>query len=181
MKTSRTIVMVSFILVGSFTGCVCSSALKVPEVPGALRPASDQVVFLEAQATGVQIYECTASQDQPPHFEWVFKAPEAELFDRSGIKIGKHFAGPTWESIDGSKVVGEVMAKDSGPDANSIPWLLLSAKTVSGPGTLGKTERIQRVRTVGGKAPGASCESAQEHHVVRVPYKATYYFYSSKP
>jgi len=49
----------------------------------------------------------------------------------AGNKIAKHYAGTTWESNDGSKVVGEVKAKDNGPDPNAIPWLLLSAKSTS--------------------------------------------------
>jgi hypothetical protein len=180
MKTPGTNVIRSLILVGLLIGCASSHAVKMPEVPDALRPAN-QVLFLEALATGVQIYECTASQDQPTHFEWVFKSPEAELFDKSGRKIGKHYAGPTWESIDGSKVVGEVKARDNGPDSNSIPWLLLDAKSVAGAGIFGQTKSIQRVQTVGGKSPSESCGPAQVHQVVRVPYRATYYFYTSMP
>jgi hypothetical protein len=90
------------------------------------------VLSLEAQATDVQIYECNASKTDPTRFEWVFKAPEADLFDSVGRKIGKHYAGPTWESNDGSKVQGEVKARDDGPDANAIPWLLLNAKNTVG-------------------------------------------------
>jgi hypothetical protein len=68
-----------------------------------------------AQASGVQIYDCSASKADPSKFEWVFRAPEADLFDGTGKKIGKHYAGPTWESNDGSKVIGEVKARDDGP------------------------------------------------------------------
>ena len=181
MKTSSSTVIGLLTLVGSLMGCASSSAVETPEVPEALRPPPDQELFLEALATGVQIYECTATQDKPPHFQWVFKAPEAELFDRSGRKIGKHYAGPTWESTDGSKVVGEVKARYGGPDASAIPWLLLSAKSVTGKGTFAQTKSIQRVRTEGGSSPSESCGPAQVRHVVRVPYRATYYFYTSKP
>jgi len=91
-------------------------------------------MVLEARAVGVQIYECTQTSEDPARYEWTFKAPDAELFDSAGRKIGKHYAGPTWESNDGSKVVGEVKARYDGPDSNGIPWLLLSAKTTSGAG-----------------------------------------------
>src|SRR5437016_7647191 len=30
---------------------------------------------------------------------------------RSGRSLGKHYAGPTWESVDGSTVVGEAKAR----------------------------------------------------------------------
>jgi hypothetical protein len=134
-----------------------------------------------ALANGVQIYECAAGKADPARFEWIFKAPEAELADASGTSIGKHYAGPTWESVDGSKVVGEVKARDDGPDGSAIPWLLLSAKSTEGKGVFGKTQTIQRVNTVGGKAPVAGCGSAEAGKVVRTPYRATYYFYVAKP
>ena len=135
-------------------------------------------LMLEAMADGVQIYACEA---QGQGFEWVFKAPEADLFDLSGKKIGKHYAGPTWESNDGSKVVGEVKARDDGPAATAIPWLLLSAKSTSGKGVFSQTQSIQRLYTVGGKAPAGACTRAQLGKEARVPYKATYYFYSARP
>src|SRR6266704_1241294 len=85
------------------------------------------------------------------------KVPEADLFDLSGKKIGKHYAGPTWESNDGSKVVGEVKARDDGPAPTAIPWLLLRAKSTSGNGAFSRTQAIQRLYTVGGQAPAESC------------------------
>jgi hypothetical protein len=129
-------------------------------------------------ATGVQIYECVATKADPTKFEWVFRAPDAELFDTAGRKIGKHYAGPTWEAEDGSKVVAEVKGRDDGPDANAIPWLLLAAKSASGSGSFGRTQVIQRINTVGGKAPAGGCAQAQAGQIARVPYKATYYFYA---
>ena len=57
-----------------------------------------------------------------------------------------HFAGPTWQASDGSKVVGELVAKDAGPDPNAIPWLLLAAKSTQGPGVLARTVSIWEER-----------------------------------
>src|SRR4030095_2926149 len=131
MRMLNACIMGSFSVVALLSGCASSSAVGPPDAPETLRPPADQVLALEALATGVQIYECAANQDQPPRFEWVFKAPEAELFDKAGRKIGKHAAGPTWESPDGSAVVGELKARDGGPDPSAIPWLLLSAKSNS--------------------------------------------------
>jgi len=98
-----------------------------PVIPENLKAPTTQILSLEARAVGVQIYTCNARKDDPTRFEWVFKAPEADLFDTAGKKIGKHYAGPTWEANDGSKVVGELKTKADSPDANAIPWLLLSA------------------------------------------------------
>ena len=111
----------------------------------------------------------------------VFKAPEAELFDGSDKQIGKHYAGPTWEANDGSKVMGAFEALYNSPDTNSIPWLLLKAKSNSGSGVFSHVESIQRVETVGGKAPAEGCGKDQVGKTIRVPYKAIYYFYGAIP
>ncbi len=58
-------------------GCVTSQSVSPPEVPNALRPSADQSLYLEALATGAQIYECSQKSDSA--YDWVFKAPEASL------------------------------------------------------------------------------------------------------
>src|SRR6267142_5077695 len=152
-------------------------ATALPDVPATLHPPAGQVVYLEALATGVQIYECVSKSDKPSTYEWAFRAPEAALADRSGRSLGKHYAGPTWESVDGSTVVGEVKARDPGPNPSAIPWLLLGAKTTTGGGTFGQAKSIQRVQTVGGVAPSGPCNATTAKQVARVPYTASYYFY----
>jgi len=168
-------------LAAVLAGCATSGVDTNPLVPENLKIPAGQTLSLVSPATGVQIYGCSASRTDPAKFEWAFKAPEADLFDLSGKKIGKHYAGPTWESNDGSKVVGEAKARDDGPAATAIPWLLLNAKSTSGSGAFGRTLSIQRLYTVGGKAPAAACGRAQLGRQARVPYKATYYFYVAKP
>ena len=180
MRIRNASVIGSFSVVALLSGCASSPAVKPPDVPEALRPPADQVLALEALATGVQIYECSASQDQPARFEWVFKAPEAELFDRTDRRVGKHYAGPTWESNDGSTVVGELKARDGGPDPSAIPWLLLGAKSHTGTGVFSQVQSIQRLQTVGGKAPSALCSQDNAQQVARVPYEAAYYFYVAR-
>ena len=161
------------------SGCVVSPVLAPPDVPVALRAPAGQSVFLEALASGVQIYVCVPRPDQPSAFEWTFRAPEAVLLDRSGRSLGKHYAGPTWESLDGSTVVGEVKARDPGPSPSAIPWLLLASKAATGTGVFGQTKSIQRVQTVGGVAPSEPCTATNAKQVAKVPYTATYYFYRS--
>jgi hypothetical protein len=138
------------------------------------------VLAFELQATGVQIYECRATKDDPSRFEWVFKAPEADLLDAAGKLVGRHYGGPTWEGADGSKVVGEVKAKDTSFSTGSIPWLLLGAKDTSGVGLFSSVKSIQRLNTTGGAAP-AEATPAQAGREARVPYTATYAFYVNKP
>jgi hypothetical protein len=154
-----------------------AAAAAPPEVSTGLRPPSEAVAFLEVLASGVQIYECTAKTEQPASYEWVFRAPEADLVDTAGRALGTHYAGPTWKSTDGSSVVGQVKARDPGPDVSAIPWLLLSTKSTAGSGMFSESKHIQRVNTVGGVAPTASCGASNAKELARVPYTATYYFY----
>jgi hypothetical protein len=181
MKIVATSVIASASFATLLAGCASTDVGMASTMPENLKVPGTQVLSVVAQANGVQIYECNASKADPTRFEWAFKAPEAELFDSAGKKIGKHYAGPTWESDDGSKVVGEVKARDDGPDANAIPWLLLSAKSAEGSGIFGKTQSVQRVKTVGGKAPVDGCNQAQVGKVARIAYRATYNFYVAKP
>ena len=88
-------------------------------------PPQGAPLLLEVAADGVQVYTCEA-KDQA--FTWVFKAPEANLFDKQGLQVGTHFAGPTWKIGDGA-VIGEVAARADAPAGGAIPWLLLLMMT----------------------------------------------------
>lgn len=151
----------------------------VPGIPPRLQPPAGQVLALSARAQGVQIYICSADVNDPTAWHWALQRPEAELFDAQNHKIGSHFAGPTWEALDGSRIVGEVVARDDGPDADAIPWLLLRVKQRSGRGVLDQVQSIQRAFTVGGMAPVAGCSAAKQGAVHRSPYSASYYFYTA--
>ena len=154
-----------------------NSTLRAPYVVPPLTPPKGEVILFRAFADGVQIYECVAGGNGPM---WAFKGPEADLTDDRSTPIGKHYAGPTWESYDGSKVVGETRARSDAADPNAIPWLLLDAKSKSGDGVLGQVTSIQRTQTVGGKAPAQPCNSTLAGNQVRVAYSAKYYFYEAK-
>jgi hypothetical protein len=145
----------------------------------AVMPPQGAAKFLEVVADGVQIYACEAKGSG---FEWVFKAPAAQLFDKQGRQVGTHFAGPTWKMDDGSAAVGEVIAKVDAPEPDAIPWLLLRAKSHEGSGTLSGAVYIRRAVTKGGSAPHTGCDEAHRSEQARVPYSATYQFFSaSKP
>lgn len=181
MRTSLVLARVFSVAILAASGCASSPTAAPPDVAAPLRPPSGQIVFLEALASGVQIYECTSKADRPATYEWIFRAPEAALVDRSGRSLGTHYAGPTWESTDGSSVIGEVTARDPGTSPSAIPWLLLSAKSTAGAGVFGATKSIQRVQTVGGVAPTDACSASNAKQVARVPYTATYFFYRASP
>lgn len=160
------------------TGCASTEIMQVPLVPANLSVPANQVLALELDASGVQIYTC--SESKPGQFEWTFKAPEADLFDHSGHRIGKHYAGPTWEGVDGSKVIAEVKSRNESPDQNAIPWLLLKAKANEGQGLFSQVASIQRINTAAGKAPQEACNHAKLGSIARIDYRASYYFYTNK-
>lgn len=160
--------------------CAMTPSLPVVTAPESLKAPANQQFAFDYAATGVQIYTCKANKTDATKFEWTFVAPEAELFNRSGNKVGKHYAGPSWESDDGSKVVGEVVSKQDSTDSNAIPWLLLKNKANSGNGVFAGVQSIQRVATVEGKAPTTGCDASKLNTEIRVPYKASYNFFIAK-
>ena len=145
-------------------------------VPEILKVPGDLPRLLRAAARGVQIYVCQPKANDPAAFEWALKAPEADLFDESGAKIGKHYAGPTWEHNDGSKVVGEVVQRSPSPTPGAILWLLLRAKANEGTGKFANVKYVQRLDTKGGVAPGG-CDATAAGTETRVEYSANYDFY----
>ena len=159
----------------------CATAPVSPAIPDALKVPATQTLAQVVEADGVQIYKCQRGTDPVGSYAWVFSAPEAQLTDQAGKPFGHHYAGPTWEAIDGSKVTGEVKARDPGPDSSSIPWLLLTATSAPGPGVLAKTASILRLKTVGGKAPASGCSAETIDQILRVPYRAEYRFYVTRP
>jgi len=164
----------------SLAGCASRKPIPPPDVPPALKVAAGQTLTAALHGTGVQIYECRPSVQDPKRFLWIYQSPAAELADRSGKEIGRHYAGPTWESYDGSTVVGDVLVRDNGPNPAAIQWLLLRAKTNSGKGMFAKTQFIQRLHTIGGLAPTALCDESHAGQRTRVPYSADYYFYARR-
>jgi hypothetical protein len=139
-------------------------------------PAGEQLIF-RVHAKGDQIYVCYGDGGK---FAWTLRAPEAQLFDADGKLFGKHFAGPSWEANDGSRVVGKAVANAPSPDGDSIPWLLVNIVSREGSGVLSRATSIQRINTKGGKAPVSGCDAAYAGKEVRVAYSADYVFYSPK-
>jgi hypothetical protein len=162
-------------LCAAITGCAAA-----PPAPGPLRVPADQTLIKQLHATGVQIYACQPAKNDGSQFEWVFKAPEASLATKGGRIVGKHYAGPTWESSDGSRVVGELLASSPSPAPNSVAWLLLRAKATAGNGLFTHVQFIQRLNVVGGAVPVAGCRREQAGQQLRAAYTADYLFYGAK-
>ena len=180
MKNLLMMIIFQAAVVG-LAACSAASVMKASDIPPPLQVPTNAVLTRQAHAAGVQVYRCSPDKNDAARFEWSLKAPEADLYDHAGNRIGKHFAGPTWEAKDGSRVTGEVAARANGPDPKAIAWLLLNAKSTSGSGTFGNVRFIQRLRTVGGNAPSNGCSQASAGSEVRVPYSAEYWFYIAKP
>jgi hypothetical protein len=142
---------------------VCAATLQVPD-------SLELVSHL--YATGVQIYRWNDTT-------WAAVSPSATLFADAEEEhaVGIHYSGPTWEGLAGSKVVGAVIDKCT-PDANAIPWLILSGTSDGAAGEFQGVTRIQRVNTAGGKAPLTAGGSVGQ--VVSVPYTTEYYFYAPR-
>jgi hypothetical protein len=148
-----------------------------PEVPAVLTvPAGNRLAFY-LDATGQQVYVC---QQTATGHGFVLQAPDADLYKPNGRIAGSHYAGPTWEALDGSTVVA---ARVDGvtPDPSAIAWLLLSAVSHTGQGKMSKVSFIQRLDTTGGLAPTTGCDADHVGLIQGVDYTARYYFYEPTP
>ena len=157
----------------------CSTAMTAPEVPTAIAvPAGHQVV-MTALGAGDLSYECRAKAAVAGEHEWVFVGPTAVLYDSSRAPVGKYYAGPTWESNDGSKVTGKQLAVSPGM-AGAIPLQLVQANPATGSGAMSGVTYIQRINTQGGVAPKDSCNAGAIGTKQTVKYQADYVFYKAR-
>ncbi|MBC7919974.1 MAG: DUF3455 domain-containing protein [Ferruginibacter sp.] len=152
-------------------------------IPDSLRAPDGEVLIASLSATGVQIYEVRRTAADTTRFEWAFVAPQATLYGADGFAVGTHYAGPTWESNDGSTVVGRLQAQVAAPNPRrDIPWLLLASRSNAGEGIFGRVTRVQRLKTLGGRAPDSrKATGATLGKRARIPYQATYLFYVPRP
>lgn len=148
-------------------------------VPQVLVPRSEGKLVDALVARGVQIYACRADAATPAGARWTFVGPRADLFDASGKPAGRHDRGPQWMAGDGSRLLGAVQASADAPQADAIPWLLLSARSVGGEGRFARVTSIQRINTTGGAEPVDACHAGTIGERARVPYTADYLFYAS--
>ncbi|MGA2096373.1 MAG: DUF3455 domain-containing protein [Candidatus Acidiferrum sp.] len=156
---------------------LCSVGAVAQQAPPQIQPPANERLVLQVHAKGFQVYTCKEDVDR---YAWELKGPEAELFDKGGKFFGKHYYGPTWEANDGSKIVGKAAANVPSPDADSIPWLLVTVVDHSGKGALASVTSIQRLNTKGGKALSSGCDNTHAAEELRVPYSADYLFFAPK-
>ncbi|WP_423889668.1 DUF3455 domain-containing protein [Bradyrhizobium sp.] len=145
------------------------SAKAQTALPAAVA-APGETVVLTAHAEGAQVYECKAGADGK--LAWVFREPIATLLV-DGKTVGRHYAGPTWEHVDGSAVIAKAAGNAPGASAADIPWLKLQVTSSRGSGVLTGVTTVQRINTRGGKLEGA-CDKTGTFK--SAPYSAEYVF-----
>src|ERR1700744_1740759 len=137
------------------TGSSMSALAAETPLPDAIA-APGEAIVLSVHAEGAQVYECKAGADGKS--AWAFREPIATLLV-DGKTIGRHYAGPNWEHIDGSAVTAKGAGKAPGATADDIPWLQLQVTASRGSGVLSGVTTVQRINTKGGKLEGP-CEKA---------------------
>ena len=136
----------------------------------------DNTVVATMHAEGAQIYECKSdpgvSAGQARALTWQFREPVATLMV-DGKTMGRHYAGPNWDHVDGSGVKAKIAASAPGATPNDIAQLQLDVVEHRGTGILASATTVQRINTRGGVLQGP-CESAGSYR--SVPYSADYVF-----
>jgi hypothetical protein len=154
-------------------GIALVAALPVAAQDATMPPAGAQARYT-VSGVGVQIYACTEKGT------WMLQEPKADLIDpRTKQQVGTHSKGPIWTWSDGSALLGKVLQQK--PSADSIPWLLLSVQSTGANGALSDIAFVRRSDTEGGKVPATTiCGANNIGQTLRVPYTATYTFYTAK-
>src|ERR1700730_13431604 len=159
----RTVLALSCLL-----GVTMNADAQTPLPDAIAAPGESVVITLHAE--GAQVYECKAGAEGK--LAWAFREPIATLLV-DGKTIGRHYAGPNWEHIDGSAVVGKVTGNAPGATADDIAWLKLQVVSSRGNGVLTGVTTVQRINTKGGNLKGA-CDQAGSFK--SAPYSADYVF-----
>ncbi|VIO69639.1 hypothetical protein CI1B_28470 [Bradyrhizobium ivorense] len=162
MTLLRSVTLAALLLTGS-------AALAADPLPDAIA-APGETVVLTLHAVGAQVYECKPVTDGK--LAWSFREPVATLIE-GGRTIGRHYAGPNWEHVDGSAVTGRTAGTAPGATAADIPWLKLTVISHRGEGVLSAVTTVQRINTSGGQLDG-SCDKPGA--LTGAPYAADYVF-----
>src|SRR5438128_10357368 len=102
------------------------------QVPAAVA-APGEAAVAAWHAAGAQVYECKAGNDGK--LAWAFREPIATLL-LDGKTVGRHYAGPNWDHMDGSGVTARAAGNSPGKTASDIPWLKLEVTARRGSGVL---------------------------------------------
>jgi uncharacterized protein DUF3455 len=167
--TTMAIRTTGILLSVSFAAIAIHSDAASAQMPSAIA-ASDAKPVVTLHAEGAQIYECKTADDGK--LAWTFREPIATLI-LGGKTVGRHYAGPNWEYVDGSAVQAKAAGNAPGATANDVPWLKLDVVGRRGAGVLANVDIVQRINTSGGNLRGP-CEQAGA--LRSAPYSADYVF-----
>lgn len=159
--------------IGTLAGALLMQAQIFAEAPARMPAAigaPGEVMAATFHAEGAQLYECKPDADNK--LAWQFREPVAALM-LDGKTVGTHYAGPSWQHVDGSRARAKAAGSAPGASANDIPWLKLDVTERGGSGTLSHVTTVQRINTKGGAIKGP-CETAGDFRAV--PYSADYVF-----
>jgi hypothetical protein len=176
----RFVPLAALVAISGLATCALDVAAAAEPVPQSLAPPAGLKRVLEASAVGVQIYRCKSPENAKDASAgaWILEGPRATLTDQRGEAVARHYAGPTWEAPDGSKITGKVSARADAPDKGAVAWLLLTAQSAGTPGRFDQVRAVQRLYTSGGAAPAAACPHIGES--LEVPYRAMYVFWATQ-
>jgi Protein of unknown function (DUF3455) len=167
---------------GPMTAPMASKASMAPvdnaALPEAVRVPAGQMLRMSATGVGEITYECREKAGMAGAHEWAFVAPVATLYGAGRQVVGTYYAGPTWQSTDGSKVTGKQLAV-APAGAGRLPLQLVKAEPAMGSGAMQGVSYIQRLNTKGGVAPTALCDASAKGQRQQVAYEADYVFYGS--
>jgi hypothetical protein len=183
MKTLPSLISMSLI-VAFGAACSSSGGHRNNPVDNAALPSTVQVPDghhqkLWSRGVGEITYACREKADQKGSYGWVFVAPVATLYGSDKAVLGKYYAGPTWEGMDGSKVTGK-QAGVAPMGAENIPLQLVKASPAGSGGIFGDVAYIQRLKTKGGIAPASTCNAASAGMEQKVAYEADYVYYVAR-
>ena len=157
------------LVAGSVAAAATLTSAASAQVPDAIA-APGETVVATMHAEGAQVYECKT--DAGGRLVWQFREPIATLL-LDGKTVGRHYAGPSWEHVDGSTVVGRAVARAPGATPRDIPWLRLEVTERRGSGVLSGVTTVQRINTLGGAAEGA-CDKPGAY--LSIAYATDYVF-----
>ena len=107
--------MNAFLKISLFPICLTlpfqvAAEASTPPLPAVIAAPGEQIIAT-FHAEGAQVYQCKADADG--RLVWQAREPIATLL-HNGETVGRHYAGPSWEHLDGSTVGAKVSAKAPG-------------------------------------------------------------------
>lgn len=152
--------------------------------------SSDAAPLFVAPAMGERVYVCQPRADLPGRWEWVLRRTTETLIDEVGTRPSRIYQGrgqtlarqvgeATWESYDGSRIVGQLLTSAPAPTPGALPWLFwqrINPAPTDRKDVLSPVTYIQRLDTQGGLPP-RQADAIAAGKELRVPYIALYVFY----